>query len=208
VTDRARVLEGERRRAVVEDVLPQVDGGRFAIKRCLGESVSVEADVFCDGHDRVRAVLRYRHEPDVKWREVRMQALGNDRFQAEFPVERLGTYVYTVVAWSDPFLSWRHDLERRRDIADIVVALQVGSKLLEEYATRAEGTDRALLKEAAQRLCTDEPLEERRTQALEQTLPGTRDHRSISQRAARERRPGDRALRRLVRDVSALRRRR
>ena len=49
-----------RRRAIVEGVVPQVDGGRFPIKRIVGDRVQVEADAFADGHDVVTVVLRYR----------------------------------------------------------------------------------------------------------------------------------------------------
>ena len=45
-----------QRRIVIESVAPEVDGGRFPIKRTPGETVTVEADVFADGHDIVIAV--------------------------------------------------------------------------------------------------------------------------------------------------------
>ena len=170
MTDPAPDVADGRKRAVIEGVYPQVDCGRFAIKRCVGETVTVEADVFCDGHDRVRAVLRYRHDAEHDWHETAMRPLGNDRHQAVFPVERLGTYSYTVVAWTDPFLSWRHDLERRKDAADIAVAMEVGAGLLEACAARAQSSDRALLNEVAQALRAGRPLEERRAQALDETL--------------------------------------
>ena len=75
-----------RRRAVIECITPQVDGGRFAIKRVPGEIVSVEADVFCDGHDLPACALQYRHasQPADSWHEVSMSFLVNDRWRAEF----------------------------------------------------------------------------------------------------------------------------
>ena len=73
--------------AVVENVRPQVDGGRFAVKRVIGESVVVTADAFSHGHERVRCVLRYRPWQG-DWSEVGMEALGNDRWKASFLVER------------------------------------------------------------------------------------------------------------------------
>lgn len=102
-----------RRRVVIEAVAPQVDCGRFPIKRVMGEMVVVEADVFADGHDRVTADLLYRHEQVRDWRRLPMQALGNDRMRASFRVERLGRYLYTVVAWVDHFATWREDLTKR-----------------------------------------------------------------------------------------------
>ncbi len=170
MSDPANEAEEGRKRAVIEAVEPQVDGGRFAIKRCVGETVTVEADVFCDGHDRVRALLRYRHQSERGWREVVMRPSGNDRFRGVFRVERLGNYLYTVSAWTDPFLSWRHDLERRRDSDDIAVAMEVGAVILEACASRAGGSDRALLIDAAKALRSDRSLEERRATALDETL--------------------------------------
>src|SRR6185295_893681 len=52
-----------RRRVIVERVQPEIDGGRFPIKRTPGESVRVTADLFADGHDLLAGVLRYRHVP-------------------------------------------------------------------------------------------------------------------------------------------------
>src|SRR5215204_5505096 len=76
-----------RRRVIIEDVSPQIDGGRYPIKRTLGENVVVEADVFADGHDAISAVLRYKVEDEPNWSEVEMTALGNDRWRATFPIE-------------------------------------------------------------------------------------------------------------------------
>ena len=49
------------RRVIVERIEPEIDGGRFAIKRAIGETVDVTATIFADGHDVVVAVLRDRH---------------------------------------------------------------------------------------------------------------------------------------------------
>src|SRR3972149_9985460 len=96
-----------QRRGVMEHVRPQVDCGRFPIKRVVGERVVVRADVFADGHDVVAAVLLYRKSGDDSWREAPMTALGNDEWTASFTVEDLGRYEYTVEGWVDRFASWR-----------------------------------------------------------------------------------------------------
>ena len=85
-----------QRRVVIENVRPSVDDGRFPIKRTVGERVVVSADVFADGHDVLAAVLLYRRAGGRSWRETSMAALGNDRWQAQFVVDALGTYEYTV----------------------------------------------------------------------------------------------------------------
>src|SRR5687767_204239 len=88
-------LEG-RRRVVIESVSPQVDCGRYPIKRVLGEMVDVEADAFADGHDAITAVVCFKTEAEAGWREVEMRPLGNDRWRATFPIEHIGRYHYTV----------------------------------------------------------------------------------------------------------------
>lgn len=96
---------------MIEAVSPEVDGGRFAVKRVLGDVVTVEADAFADGHDVVAVVLRHGFGEPLD--EAAMTSLGNDRWQASFTVDRLGTWTYAVVAWTDAWQTWRRDLEKR-----------------------------------------------------------------------------------------------
>jgi starch synthase (maltosyl-transferring) len=159
-----------RRRVVIEGVRPEVDSGRFPIKRVVGESVAVEADIFADGHDQIGALVRYRNADAREWSETPMRALGNDRWRGEFAVDRLGRFVYTVVAWVDGFLSWRHEFERRRDESDIALALEAGAGLVEAAAGRASGPAQRWLADTAKRLAGSEPLERRRELALSDEL--------------------------------------
>src|SRR5215471_12330796 len=86
---------------VIEDVSPSIDGGRFPVKRVVGESCVVEADIFRDGHQTIRAAVKYRRKSDETFSETPMTPLGNDRWRGEFvPVEN-GRYFYTVEAWTD-----------------------------------------------------------------------------------------------------------
>ena len=140
------IKEG-RVRAVIDAVLPAVDGGRFPVKRIAGEAVGIEAHCFTDGHDRLRVVLRWHAVGASDEYEVDMLPQANDVWLAEFTPPRAGRYRYTVVAWVDHFESWRHELERREIQADIRVALQVGSALIDEAAGRASGGDAAILAE-------------------------------------------------------------
>src|SRR5438876_2455497 len=104
-----------RRRVVIEDVGPEIDGGTFPAKRVVGEDVVVEADVLCDGHDVLTAVLRYRRRGERAWRESPMRPLEDDRWRGSFTVSELGTYGFTVRAWVDRFGTWRRDLEKKLD---------------------------------------------------------------------------------------------
>lgn len=149
--------QADRARAMIERVSPEVDAGRFPIKRVIGEEVVVEADVFTDGHDQPRAVLLHRPVGAETWAEVEMRALGNDRWGAAFQVDALGRHEYTVIAWVDRFLTWRHDLSRRTDAADIGVALRIGATLLETAAEHADGEARQQLEHAAAELLAATP---------------------------------------------------
>ena len=141
-----------RVRAVIENVTPSVDGGRFAAKCIAGDRVVIEADCFADGHDVVAARLLWRRDEEAQWRLQPMAALGNDRWRAEFVPEAPGRYRYTVQAWVDRFLSWRHDFERRIDETDLRLAASSGAALAAQAAERGSGDTAARLSDWAQRL--------------------------------------------------------
>ena len=145
-----------RSRVVIEKVQPQVDGGEFPIKRVIGDTVAVEADVFADGHDAVAAALLYRPDGDAEWSRVAMRPLGNDRWTAEFTVHRLGGYSYTVAGWIDHFQTWKHDLAKRVKAGqDISMDLLIGADLIQRAADHAHGRDRERLAQFEQQLRSD-----------------------------------------------------
>jgi len=140
---------------VIERVEPEIDRGRYPIKRVVGEWVVVEADVFTGGHDELACVLRYRAIDDLNWQETPMRPTVNDRWRGEFRVDRLGRYLYTVEGWLDRFHTWARDLVRRLEAGqDVTVDLQIGTQLVTAAAERAEGQDARALREAARSLTT------------------------------------------------------
>ncbi len=86
---------------MIERVRPEIDEGQFPIKRVVGVSVVVEADVFTDGHDEIAGMIRYRHEREHEWTEVALTFVENDRWRASFDVREQGLYYYSVTAWID-----------------------------------------------------------------------------------------------------------
>lgn len=100
-------------RIVIENVKPQLDNGTFFIKRIVGQKIVVTANVFSDGHDVVACSVKYKHEKEKKWNEVRMNEIGNDEWIAEFKVEKQGFYTYFVEGWVDYALNWQHGTERK-----------------------------------------------------------------------------------------------
>ena len=142
------VAEG-RLRAVVDAVLPVLDGGRFPVKRIAGEAVRIEAHCFTDGHDKLRVVLTWQSVADGKSFDVEMTSQVNDVWTADFTPPVPGRYRYTVTAWVDHFQSWRSELERRDDEKDIRIALQVGAGLIDAAGGRATASDAVILNEWA-----------------------------------------------------------
>ncbi len=164
-----KALEG-RRRAVIENITPSVDGGRYAAKRCIGDTVTVEADVFVDGHEELRCVLLHRRRGEARWNESEMTFLVNDHWRGTFTVTALGAYEFTVTAWPDAFLTWRHDLARWTAVEDVAVALQVGIALLRDIVQRAQGSDAKQLRKWIARLGADADPMVLRNEALDDAV--------------------------------------
>jgi starch synthase (maltosyl-transferring) len=100
-------------RIIIENVLPQLDGGVYPIKRIVGQKVTVTSDIFSDGHDVLQSCVKFKHEDDKSWQEVRMTPTVNDSWIAEFKVEKQGIYTYFVEGWVDYALNWQHGTERK-----------------------------------------------------------------------------------------------
>jgi starch synthase (maltosyl-transferring) len=105
--------ENAQARVIISGVTPEIDGGRFPVKRTVGEKLIVEAGIFVDGHDLLSAVLLYRAETEARWREAVMRPLVNDCWRGEFRVTAVGVYFYTLQAWVDRFTSWREGFRKK-----------------------------------------------------------------------------------------------
>lgn len=160
------------RRVVIDRVDPQVDGGAFAVKRVTGEPVAVRAIILCDGHDLLRAVVRYRKQGARTWRETALEDSGNDIWVGTFVPEEPGNWEYTVAAWVDHLLTWCEGLEKKA-AAGVVeeIDLLVGASLLEHRGARAGKRHAPSLEDAARLLRdTSIPLAKRITAALSREL--------------------------------------
>jgi starch synthase (maltosyl-transferring) len=126
------------RPVVIEGVAPEIDAGRFPVKRIVGDRFEVQADIFREGHDAIAAVLKYRERSAAAWREVPMQHFDNDRWRGSFALERNTRYVYTIEAWPDDFATWRHGLEQKH-----AAGQNVDLELVEGQALVAAAAERA-----------------------------------------------------------------
>ena len=164
--------EDGRKRVVITAVTPEVDGGRFPVKRTVGEKVLVEADIFSDGHDALSGRLLYRREGEPSWSETPLRLLSDDRWRGEFQVTELGLYRYTIQAWVDHFETWRQQLAKKHQAGqDLAVDLLAGADLVEAAGRRASAPDDAVLARFAGALRTRKGRDRRIALLQEGELP-------------------------------------
>src|SRR5437868_13415595 len=102
-------------RVVIEGVAPEIDCGRFPIKRTVGEEVAVSADIYAEGHDLLGAVVKFRPAGAREWSESPMEPLVNDRWTGRFTAGSVGRCEYTIEAWVDHFRSWLKELTKKSE---------------------------------------------------------------------------------------------
>ncbi|HME91177.1 MAG TPA: alpha-1,4-glucan--maltose-1-phosphate maltosyltransferase [Myxococcaceae bacterium] len=149
---------------VIEAVEPELDCGRWAVKRVVGDLFRVQADIFKEGHDVIAAVVRWRQTAPVaqasqQWSESAMRPLSNDRFEGEFPLAQNGRYLYTIEAWPDAFRTWVGEVQRKVAAGQSVTSeLIEGAALLHDAAQRAgSGPDGRRLSQAEKILLSEPP---------------------------------------------------
>lgn len=134
-------------RIAIERISPSVDDGRFVAKRCVGDRLAVQADIFGEGHDLLAACVQWRAADEEDWQEEPLRLLVNDRWQAELPLNRVGRYEYCIEAWPDVFGAWRDEVAKKNDAGqDLALELREGRQLLEEALARAGQDERQQLK--------------------------------------------------------------
>ncbi|MEZ2126893.1 MULTISPECIES: maltotransferase domain-containing protein [unclassified Sinorhizobium] len=134
-------------RLAIEKITPAVDDGRFVVKRVVGETVKVEADIFGDGHDPLSAALFWRAADDSSWNEARMELVENDRWRGEFTPKRLGRHEFAVEAWRNPFQIFRYEFTKKHEARlDLRLEIQEGINLVLDTLDHAEGEIKTRLK--------------------------------------------------------------
>ncbi len=142
---------------VIENLQPLIDGGRYPIKRIVGEDLVVEADIFRDGHDVVAAILKWRVLGKRAWREAQMNFVDNDRWGGVCTLYDQAIHEYTVEAWTDTFRSWQDEFAKKFEagISDLRSEALEGAALIEAAAKRArDRADRKRLLEFARQIST------------------------------------------------------
>ena len=136
-------VRGDVRAVWIAGVWPELDAGRFPVKRVVGETLEVSADILREGHEALAAVLKYRAVKDTAWREVPMRHTDNDRWVGRFPLEENTRSLYTIEAYPDAYRSWAADLEKRLAAGmDVSSEVLEGAALVRPALARAVGADR------------------------------------------------------------------
>lgn len=141
----------------IEDVYPLIDGGRFPVKRIVGERVEVWADIYRDGHDVTAAALVWRLEQDREWHRAPMVHHSNDRWGGWFVPEQPGRYVYAIEAWTDEFATWRHGFELKQKAgADLTLDAIEGAGMLTKAQAGGQAAAAVILRQCEDFLQTGE----------------------------------------------------
>jgi starch synthase (maltosyl-transferring) len=135
---------GTRRGVVIERISPELDGGRWPVKRVVGDQLLVTADIFADGHELLDAALLVRADDEEAWREAPMRPIDNDRWSGHAELTRNRWHRYAIEAWRDAYGSWLHGLHKKVEAAVPVPAeLEEGRILVEAALARAERAEAA-----------------------------------------------------------------
>ncbi|HEY3916601.1 MAG TPA: alpha-1,4-glucan--maltose-1-phosphate maltosyltransferase [Stellaceae bacterium] len=142
-TSSAAAVTESGARIAIERVYPELDCGRYPVKRIVGEPLEVRADIFRDGHDVLGAALLYQPEGGSRWHSASMRLYDNDRWTGSIALTENRRYRYTIEAWTDLFASWRDRMHRKLAAQqDIATDLAEGRALVAEAQKRS---GRALL---------------------------------------------------------------
>lgn len=145
----SKTIQGQQR-VIIENISPQLDAGRYAIKAFEGDTIKVEADIFLDGHDQLAAKLLYKFSTDEDWIETTMNFVNNDHYEASFQVSKNGFYTYTIQAWVDNAATWHHEIDMKiKDGQHVNIELLVGANIIEKMMKIASKEDKAELKAIA-----------------------------------------------------------
>jgi starch synthase (maltosyl-transferring) len=156
---------------VIEGVSPELDGGRYPVKREVGDRFEVSADIFKEGHDVLMAVLRHRPSSESAWQETPLQPMDNDRWSGWFDLSANTRYHYTIASWVSSFESWRQDIIKRRETQrDLRSELSEGRALVQAAADRAGADDRTRLYEQLARWAESQSQDDQLQLALQETL--------------------------------------
>ena len=136
-------MDGQQR-IIIEELSPELDGGRYYIKRIKGDRITLHANIISDGHDEISARIAYKSSSSNKWNYAPMQPLENDRWAGSFVVEDIGFWNFKIQAWVDHAITWQHDLKKRiKGKQHVNVELLMGADHLEKIKKKAAKNEKS-----------------------------------------------------------------
>ena len=160
---------------IIQNVWPEIDHGRYPVKREVGDVLEVWADIFREGHEKIAAVLKCRRKDEADWHEVPMtlENPGLDRWCGRVTLTENTRYLYTIEAWRDAFESWRDGAQKKRDAGQAIgLELLEGRLLVERTLAIAQGEDRGRLERLLEAFDRAETEDERADLLLSPAVQG------------------------------------
>ncbi len=171
-----------RQRVIIHSVTPEIEGGRYPVKRVVGERVEVACTAFGDGHDHIRVAIRYKHLDAADWQTAWMTELGNDRYAGGFAVTERGHYKYEVEGWVDQLIHWHAGFVKKAQAGqEMAVELEIGAKWLERAAQEADESGAAELKALAKLFSDTQSYDEALGTAMGEAFAKTVDAYPVRQ---------------------------
>jgi len=154
---------------IIENVKPEINSGRYAIKREVGDRLEVTADIFKEGHDIIGGMLRYKTIQESGWHEAPMHLVENDRWAGFVELTQNTRYLYTIGAFIRTFETWREELgKKHRAIPDLTSELLEGESQIRAALDRAKGDDKKALEQWFKQWTTQKDQESRIQIALQE----------------------------------------
>lgn len=133
-------MKPNQSRVVIEHVHPQLGESDLFLKLTSGESLVVAADIVGDGHDAVRAHLKYKKKGARTWQVLPMSPGNNDRWSGEILAESEGEYSFQIEAWIDWPMTWLEGTRRKlEDHQQVTSEFLEGAEYVKDIATSLKG---------------------------------------------------------------------
>lgn len=156
----------------IEHVSPQIDAGRYAVKREVGDTMDVTCSIFKDGHDLIKAVILCRLADSNEWWETPMTEVnhGLAQWYGQLWFGTNARYIYTIEAWVDEYGTWLDGTTKKLEAGqDISLELVEGADMVRKTVERlktikdvrdedARKADLALLRDALKRFDENEDM--------------------------------------------------
>jgi starch synthase (maltosyl-transferring) len=158
-------------RFLIEDVAPSVACGRYPAKAVVGELVPVAARCYREGHQALGCDVVLRGPGGQRGPFTRLVPDDDDMWHGTVRPDAVGSWSFTIEAFSDPYLYWRDSVIKKIDagqgVEDLGNDLADGAEILERAAKLVPEESQAQVLEAVAALREEHsPLYERVSPAL------------------------------------------